>query len=61
MTKRILLALALAASVAGAIACTNPSSTTTPTTSVPSAAAPSTSLESPAESMSTESALPSSS
>jgi len=39
MTKRILLALALAASVVGAIACTNPSSSSNPTTSLPSAAA----------------------
>jgi hypothetical protein len=61
MIKRVLLALALAASVAGAIgACTNPAATTAPSVSTPSSA-PSVTTESPAASTGTESAAPSSS
>jgi hypothetical protein len=61
MTKRILLALTLAASLGGAVmACNTPASTTTPvgsTTPVSSAPAES----APAESMPAESAAPSAS
>ena len=61
MAKRILLALALAASIGGAVAaCNTPASTSSPSTVTPSTA-PSTDLTSPSSSPAESIAVPSAS